>query len=262
VKGSSVWTVINSITTTFRQLTGLQNNTVYEVQIDYRCAPASDAVGFGPSTEFRTLSMGLCSEANLSNVPIPGGIFVDNITSFSSRVNWNSVPDAAGYIISWGIANSNPNGWPQDVICNPTTQYTISGLVSGITYEVRVRTNCTNCTTASQSFDKRSVFSMNFAFTTNSFKSLSSVETVNNGGLTVYPNPNRGQFSVRYTSATAGNLQLMLLDASGREIQTQVLEVNAGENDLPVVLENISPGLYLLCVSGSGIHETIKLMVE
>jgi len=262
VKGSSVWTVINSITTTFRQLTGLQNNTVYEVQIDYRCAPASDAVGFGPSTEFRTLSMGLCSEANLSNVPIPGGIFVDNITSFSSRVNWNSVPDAAGYIISWGIANSNPNGWPQDVICNPTTQYTISGLVSGITYEVRVRTNCTNCTTASQSFDKRSVFSMNFAFTTNSFKSLSSVETVNNGGLTVYPNPNRGQFSVRYTSATAGNLQLMLLDASGREIQTQVLEVNAGENDLPVVLENISPGLYLLRVSGSGIHETIKLMVE
>jgi len=258
VKGSTDWTVLSNLTTTFRLLTGLQNNTVYEVQVDYRCSPATDPVGFGPIREFTTQSMGLCSQSPPNPVPVPGGVFVNQITANSARVNWNMVPDAAGYIVSWGVAGTNSNGWPQAVVCNPTTQFTLSGLAASIGYEVRVRTNCTNCTTASQSLDKRSDWSPVAPFTTLSFREVSASGAASALAVEVYPNPNRGRFTVRLSGAESSDALIEVLDASGR----RVLSRSVSSDETLVELEGVSSGLYLLRVRSGGSERTAKLIVE
>jgi hypothetical protein len=255
MKGSGIWTTVPNLTTTFLQLTGLQNDTEYEVEVDYRCSPTSSPVGFGPTREFRTVSMGLCSQSPPNPVPVPGGVRVSAVNATSATVEWNAVADAAGYIVSWGIANTNPNGWPQSVVCNPTTQFTLTGLSPSNSYGVRVRTNCSNCTTASQSTDKRSDWSPTQLFTTLSSKSSLGTED-SEAMLRVYPNPNRGVFTVRWP--VGREVRVEVLDASGRLVLTRSSDV--GTDEVEVSVEN--SGLYLVRVTSGTRVETVKVIVE
>jgi hypothetical protein len=146
ILGSQTWTTISNITGTSQFLSGLQNNTTYEIQLAYRCGAQSPLSPFseGLVTQFTTLSMGTC---NNDPVPVPGGFFVDQITNTSFRANWNIVPLSAGTIIAYGPTSQNPNSWTQLIVCNPTNSLVISGLTPNTSYGVRIRTNCSNCIT-------------------------------------------------------------------------------------------------------------------
>jgi len=263
VKNSQMWTVLSGLTTTFRFLNGLQPTTDYDIEVQYSCpnqGPLSD-FSTGLIREFRTTGNNLCSAANPAQnvpVPIPGGVYIDNITSNSAILKWNSVSDAAGYIVSWGVANTNPASWPQAVVCNPTTQFTISGLVSGIEYSARVRTNCSNCTTASQSADVRSDFSAIQRFRTLTFRDMSLTTSDASGTLTVYPNPNRGTFTVSLPSGE-GSFNLQLTDITGREVWSG-LELSGSE--LSVALEGYASGVYVLQAVRGMEQWHVKVVVE
>jgi hypothetical protein len=245
VVGSGTWTVLPNLTTTFRLVNGLQSATDYEIEVEYRCPNNGPESGFstGLIRNFRTTGPTLCSQYNPVQgipVPVPGGVYVSTITASSAVVHWNAVADAAGYIVSWGVANTNPSGWPQAVVCNPTTQFTITGLVSSFDYQVRVRTNCSNCTTASQSSDLRSDWSQIQGFRTLQQReaSLTAADEV---PVQVYPNPNRGVFTVRLPSGE-GVVQLELVDAAGRRVWS-----SAGMgSELEVDATEVGTGLYLL----------------
>jgi hypothetical protein len=261
VRNAPTWTLVAGVVNTFLSVSGLQNATDYEVEVQYVC-PNNQVSVFSPTRDFRTLPMGtgLCAGSNPPSVPVPvpGGIYIDQVTAGSARVNWNAVSDAAGYIVSWGDPQLPASSWPQDVVCNPTTQYVIQGLVPSKTYRVMVRTNCSNCTTASQSTDLRSDFSAQYAFTTLQSREV-SVGASASEVLAVYPNPNRGQFAVRL-SGEVGTVAVEVLDASGRRVYRSEGELVEGERWIDV--EGVSSGLYLLRVSAGGRVHTAKLLID
>jgi hypothetical protein len=262
VKGSTTWLTITDILTNVRNFTSLLPNTVYEIAVRARCGTITTGYSTTTITEFRTLSAGTCATAGFS-VPIPGGVFVDNVTSNTARLNWSLTTDipTQGYIVSYGPLALSMISWTQVTVCHPNTSFVMRGLVPGRPYGVRIRTNCSNCTTALDITDRRSAFSTPINFTTLTIRE--GVETANAAGaLGIYPNPNNGNFMVRLVSESASNGTIRLFDLAGKAVFAQPVAVTAGENELPIAIEGFAPGIYLLEFMQGELRLQTKVIVE
>ncbi len=63
--------------------------------------------------------------------------------------------------------------------------------------------------------------------------------------LICYPNPNRGNGTVKFTLPQPGSAQLTIEDALGREVKMLTSgNFSAGQNSVPVSLNNLQAGLY------------------
>lgn len=69
-------------------------------------------------------------------------------------------------------------------------------------------------------------------------------KTTNN--LTIYPNPSKGIIIVTYKSETAGNVQLLLLDRSGKVIYSSTKYASKGVNTYKLNLPSLINGIYNL----------------
>ena len=87
------------------------------------------------------------------------------------------------------------------------------------------------------------------------------VETTLASGVTVFPNPNNGSFTIS-TNANIAVLELMLTDIQGRVVFSSM------ENNIPagfakqISLENESAGLYLLHISANGEQKMEKISIQ
>jgi hypothetical protein len=259
IAGSASWTLVENLTTTSRFVTGLQNATTYEVEVNYRCPNDGPEGGFssGLIHEFTTLpeGTGSCAGANppAIPVPVPGGVFIDGVTATSATVHWNRVPGAIGYIISWGLSNVNPATWPQVIVCDPIDAFTMTGLTSGSDYDVRVRTNCSNCITALNANDLRSVWSTLFRFVTSATR-LDVASSAS--GVTVYPNPTRGSFTARWSES--GPATLTLMDVQGRTLW----QTTGATSGTPVRLSGYAAGVYVLTVETETESHRVKVVLQ
>lgn len=73
---------------------------------------------------------------------------------------------------------------------------------------------------------------------------LSIRENVNQENMTIYPNPNNGQFSIRSTNVS-GNFNIEVLDISGRLVHAQNSTLNVNSS-IAVNVENITSGVYMV----------------
>jgi hypothetical protein len=260
VLGEPTFTVLTGLTGNSRFISGLQNNTTYEIYVQYVC-PGGFVSDFsnGILTQFTTLPMGTgdCATSGLSNVPVPGGVFLDQVTVTSVRVNWNLVANAAGYILSWGPANVNPANWPQAVVCDPSRSFVITNLQPNTSYRVRIRTNCSNCTTAIDNNDKRSVWSNVFSFQTAGSKEGVLSSASRNTGVRVYPNPTKGLFTVQVTGESRDGVA-EVFDLTGRMILRSVLTSETTE----LSLEGVTSGVYTLKVTVGFEVKVVKVVRE
>lgn len=253
------WTQISNISNTFQLLQNLQNNTTYEVQLAFRCGSNGPLSPFstGLVDRFTTQSMGTCSD---NTVPVPGGVYVDQITATTAVVNWNLVQGAAGYIIAYGPLSQNPNSWTQEVVCNPQNSFLMFNLQRNTNYGVRIRTNCSNCTTALNNNDRRSVWTISINFATPSARDYDEINTTSD--VVVYPNPNKGNFNVNFSSNVSEDVTIQIIDVTGKEVLSRVTVSEIGENSIPVELNGYSSGVYMLNVVVGSERKTIKMIVE
>lgn len=228
---------IDGIRSNVITLNGLQHDTPYEVRIEANCS--GRIVEAAWPAFFRTLPLGDC---NSQPPPPPGGLGIDRISPFTAVLRWSPIRNlthSQGYIISFGREEINPNNWPQFVVCAPDSQFFIGGLSPSTRYAARIRTNCTNCTTALQSTDRRSAWSQSVPFQTQSVRVKSESHSVieSETELVLYPNPCRDELNV-YAPASG---QLTLVDALGHVALSQYLS-GAGLQSLNV--SNLARGVY------------------
>jgi hypothetical protein len=79
--------------------------------------------------------------------------------------------------------------------------------------------------------------------------------------LQLFPNPNKGNFSIKGNFSSLQNLEMIIYDNQGRTIYTK--KIIGLEDTIPVTLENkLQSGMYFVKIFNSEIEKTIKMMVE
>ncbi|MFV7233955.1 reprolysin-like metallopeptidase [Flavobacterium sp. ZB4R12] len=79
--------------------------------------------------------------------------------------------------------------------------------------------------------------------------------------VVLYPNPNKGNFNLKFTSDSTSRIKVLVHDLSGRKIfeKEYGIQQNFNEN---IQLKNAQPGLYLLTVIDGDRKESKKIVIE
>jgi len=78
--------------------------------------------------------------------------------------------------------------------------------------------------------------------------------------ISLYPNPNNGQFNLNFDSKNNGTYKVTITDLLGRAIFSQNREILIGENNLELNINN--SGIYLVSISNNYINITKKVIVN
>jgi len=79
--------------------------------------------------------------------------------------------------------------------------------------------------------------------------------------FTLYPNPNKGSFNVKFNSITNNDIKVSVYDMQGREIQNKLYQ-NIGSFDQNIQLNNAQSGMYLVTVKDGDNKVVKKIVVE
>jgi hypothetical protein len=155
--------------------------------------------------------------------------------------------------------SQNPNSWNQIIVCHPIHSTVVTNLLPNTAYGMRIRTNCSNCITALNNTDRRSNFSFIANFNTPATR---LAETDANEALSVYPNPNKGQFTINMRVGETQKALIELMDVNGKSVWNMTVSLQGGTNEIPLTDHHIASGIYLLRVRTDDTLKTLKLMVE
>ncbi len=127
---SSTWTTAASAaTTTSVAITGLTQSTLYDYRVTTTCATGSSTA---TAAQFTTAT---------PTCGTPTGLTASAITTTSATVSWSVVSSANSYDVDYKTAAATT--WTNAATATTASSVALSGLVSGIVYDYRVRANCT-----------------------------------------------------------------------------------------------------------------------
>ncbi len=137
--GASAWTTINTPTNPYT-ITGLPANEEVEVAVQSLCGSNASDYRFG--ILFITGASGGSGGGGSSTCDVPGNLQAIP-TANSAQTTWNAVTGASAYNIQWKVSTSST--WSTAVSVSGTN-YNVTGLTAGTTYNVRVSAQCSGST--------------------------------------------------------------------------------------------------------------------
>jgi len=99
-----------------------------------------------------------------------------------------------------------------------------------------------------------------WSFTTEGYIGIN--ENLNAEALTVYPNPNSGQFVLQLESYTSDNYRVKVADITGRIVYDEQVSCVPGENKMNIVLPEVNQGIYNLIISKGEESISQKILVQ
>ena len=80
------------------------------------------------------------------------------------------------------------------------------------------------------------------------------------GNVAVYPNPTEGELSVRFDANSGQQMNLQIMDVTGKVVQTKSINANSGTNLVVLGTEMLSSGMYFLQIGNS--QNTVQFVVK
>jgi hypothetical protein len=92
-----------------------------------------------------------------------------------------------------------------------------------------------------------------------SLSAINSVDSLEN--FTLYPNPNKGNFNIQFSSNSNNNIIVLVHDIRGREIFNKTFSNNGLFNE-NLQLSNAQSGIYLVTIQDGSRKEVKKIVIE
>mgnify|MGYP001423939898 CR=1 FL=1 len=165
-----------------------------------------------------------------------------NITNTSADLGWTSTANA--WDIELGPAGFTPTRTPT-ITGTTTNAHNITTLTGNTSYDFHVRADCVTV-------NGLSTWVGPYNFTT---LSVSVDENENNLGLSIYPNPNNGIFTL---NVEAENVTVKVMNTSGQIILTK----NNVTTKEQINLSSNAKGIYFVTVTSQKSVITKKIIVQ
>jgi hypothetical protein len=88
-----------------------------------------------------------------------------------------------------------------------------------------------------------------------------SVETFGFENFVVYPNPNKGEFTIKLSTTLSSKVKVKLIDLRGRVIYSTIYN-DGGDFEKTLSLKSIQSGMYILSASDGLRRSTKKIIIE
>ena len=103
-------------------------------------------------------------------------------------------------------------------------------------------------------------FSPVWSFTTEGYTGIE--DHFGDNSIWVYPNPNKGDFTLRIYSPAGETYQVTVLDLVGKQIYQQEMFTKPGDNEINLNLPDVKAGLYMLHIKKGNDEVSKKLFVN
>jgi hypothetical protein len=228
-------------------LTNLEPNTDYEFVIRSVCGTVQSS--FSGLIAFKTDVLTSCAVPTITRV-------LPNRTNFA--VQWSAVPGATSYVLQWREDRFG-QPWTSLEVPSSTLTQTITNLNPAGRYLLRIRTTCVG--------GLNSAFSPVSTVLLLARESEEAIQSANESAdvlsYSVYPNPNKGDFMVRLNSIpTVKEIDIRIYGMDGRLYYQQTLHPELGLTEIPIQLESIAGGVYLLAIRAGSTQQQTRLMVN
>jgi hypothetical protein len=245
--GEVSWEQITGLSSTTYLAGPLVTGVLYEFEVQTICAGAGASAWSSPQTI--TLSASCLA---------PQGVVVSQVTGTTAQVSWNAGGSAdVCHILAYGLSSQDPATWTEVLVPVPTQTFLLTGLQPGLAYSVRLRSNCNRCSRSGMGL---SDWSGGESFSTLAAKqNLTAIAPQ----LQLYPNPNKGSFTLAIEARGEEELQLKVSDLAGRVFFERSLVMEAGLNHYSVNLPQVAPGVYFVELKSTEVSlGRIKIVVE
>lgn len=184
--------------------------------------------------------------ARVTVKPKPANLSSFNITTSGATVKWDSVGCAVGYTVQYRIGVA---AWTTLNITTNTPSKIITGLLSGTTYEWRVRAKYPNATFSAYTAT---------AFFTTLVPRLGSASVQVQNHLQVFPNPTEGSVNIEFPFEDDDAI-IEVMNSTGQIVMSQHANVN-DENAMELDAAKLHKGLYFIRVYNGGVYYTARFI--
>jgi large repetitive protein len=238
IAGTPTWTSV-PVNNNFYTISGLAPNTNYEFQVRTNCSA-------GNNSDYTNLQF----VRTTGGCDAPSDLAVEAALT-TANVTWTAVAGATEYLVAWRPA-TGATTWTTAKVS--TNSYTIPGLRPNTRYFARVRTTCG--TTAS-------TWTPQTSFSTIGAREGMVASTDADFSLSVYPNPNKGQFEIHMnTNLSHEPVQVQLVDVSGKAIFSQSYDLGSNSQSVQVNLNDYAAGVYTLMVTQGQTRKSSRVVLE
>lgn len=250
----SDFTLVATIPNTSTTLNGLTECKVYDLKIEADCS--EEELGSVESSVISFNSRGAgCTCVNISDLSFAA------VNNTQARLSWSEVSNATQYKFEGKLKGGLGLVVRRRNISAPQTTFVTNQLLANQSYEIRTQVVCDGIGTTTwspwmtfklSSGGKLSPVSENEK-SVNIFPDISEI-------LNIYPNPANNVVRFRYLGERLDNVNVSLLDLSGRVLKQQLLNLDY-DSDQSIEVGDISNGLYLLRFTENGTDMTTQKVV-
>jgi hypothetical protein len=219
--GSGNWTTA-SVTTNAMNLSGLTDCSTYEYAIESDCN-TSGTSGFSATQTFTTVC--LCNDITDLDTAV--------INSNDVTLDWTASNNNQSYQVGYKL--NAATSW--NVLSTANTSYQLTNLTPGELYDARVQIVCVDGTQSG--FSNIKTFRTDWVISTNQLPN--DVEH-----LAIYPNPFTENVNVQIHLASNQAIKVEIHDITGKILESQIANLNAGENTIHLTMSNLVAGVYIV----------------
>ncbi len=192
------------------------------------------------------ISYASCGESVAVICETPTGLFVDGITDNDAVCHWNEVAGADQYRF---VLQNTATG----VIAKrkaTTNSYSLTDKLTPLTtYAFRVKTVCYD--------DLADISAPSPWYYWTTLGRIGDVE----GGISLYPNPNNGAFTVNIAGLENNAMTLTVMNSVGQVVYTKNIDINSNNYTEYISLDNVTAGMYQINLSNENQNLNYSIVV-
>ncbi len=210
--------------------------------------------GLPSATAYTVTVRAVCGENNYSDWSAPAnfttatcqmveGVRASATTATTATITWTA-NGSSSYEVAYGITGTSRENCTR--LTANTNSITINGLDEATTYDVYVRSVCSEGVTSDWSdvvtFETQDV----------------AIDDVDNAKISLYPNPASSTVTL---TGIEGDATVTVVDMNGREVYTQAIKQSSNQT-ITIDVSSMSQGAYFVRITGERVNAIRKLIVK